>query len=140
MPPDPLPSAHDLLAFYLEAGVDCALSDTPVNRLSEADEERSAARTQPRATLQRSAPATLPRAEIAPAPDAAIESARALAPKAATLEELRALLEAFDGCALKATATKLVFADGNPHAKIMFVGEAPGRDEDIQRAAVEGFQ
>ncbi|WP_204279127.1 uracil-DNA glycosylase family protein, partial [Klebsiella aerogenes] len=38
----------------------------------------------------------------------------------------------FDGCALKTTATKLVFADGNPKAKIMFVGEAPGRDEDIQ--------
>lgn len=129
---DSLPSAHDLLAFYLEAGVDCALSDTSVNRLSEAIEERPAAQAPPRAPLQRTAPAPLPRAEIAPAPDAAIESARALAPKASTLEELRSLLEAFDGCALKATATRLVFADGNPKAKIMFVGEAPGRDEDIQ--------
>jgi DNA polymerase len=41
-------------------------------------------------------------------------------------------LEAFEGCALKHTATRLVFADGNPQAKIMFVGEAPGRDEDIE--------
>ena len=38
----------------------------------------------------------------------------------------------FDGCALKATATQLVFADGNPQARVMFVGEAPGRDEDIE--------
>ncbi len=42
------------------------------------------------------------------------------------------LLEKFDGCALKSTATRLVFADGNPKARVMFVGEAPGRDEDIE--------
>lgn len=136
--PDDLPSARDLLAFYLEAGVDCALSEVPVNRLSEIAEgdivpERPAEQAAPRAPLQRPAPAPpTPRAGVAPAPDAAIESARALAPKAASLDELRSLLEAFDGCALKTTATKLVFADGNPKAKIMFVGEAPGRDEDIQ--------
>ena len=45
---------------------------------------------------------------------------------------LRSLLEHFDGCALKSTATRLVFADGNPAARIMFVGEAPGREEDIE--------
>ena len=47
-----------------------------------------------------------------------------------TLEELRASLAAFDGCALKRTATNLVFADGNPEADVMIVGEAPGADED----------
>src|SRR4029077_3733979 len=52
--------------------------------------------------------------------------------KAASLEELRAILDGFDGCALKATATQLVFADGNPQARLMLVGEAPGRDEDIE--------
>ena len=41
-------------------------------------------------------------------------------------------MEKFDGCALKSTATRLVFADGNPQARIMFVGEAPGREEDIE--------
>ena len=41
-------------------------------------------------------------------------------------------METFDGCALKSTATRLVFADGNPQARIMFVGEAPGREEDIE--------
>src|SRR4029077_1789523 len=47
-------------------------------------------------------------------------------------EELRAILDRFEGCALRKTASRLVFADGNPQARVMFVGEAPGRDEDIQ--------
>ncbi len=132
MMPEPHPSVRDLLAFYLEAGVDCALSDEPIDRLSEnqdAVEERPAP---PRPVLRTDMPApVVPRSEIAPAPDVAITSARELAPTAATLTELRALLETFDGCALKATATQLVFADGNPEAKIMFIGEAPGRDEDL---------
>ena len=76
--------------------------------------------------------AAVPRSEIAPAPEAAIASAREAARTAPTLEALRALLENFDGCTLKNTATRLVFADGNPEARIMFVGEAPGRDEDIE--------
>ena len=67
-----------------------------------------------------------------PAPDAAIATAREAARTAASLEILRDMLEKFDGCALKSTATRLVFADGNPKARIMFVGEAPGRDEDIE--------
>src|SRR4029077_10412597 len=72
-------------------------------------------------------------APIAPqAPDEATMAARQAAKSAKTLEELRAILDKFDGCALKATATQLVFADGNPAAKVMFVGEAPGRDEDIE--------
>ena len=65
------------------------------------------------------------------APEAAIASAREAARTAPTLEALRALLAEFDGCGLKATATRLVFADGNPQARVMFVGEAPGRDEDL---------
>jgi DNA polymerase len=48
------------------------------------------------------------------------------------LDELRAAMAAFEGCALKHTATKLVFADGNPAAPVMLIGEAPGRDEDLQ--------
>jgi DNA polymerase len=58
-------------------------------------------------------------------------AAREAAKSAKTLDELRVLLDGFEGCALRATATKLVFADGNPRSRIMFVGEAPGRDEDI---------
>ena len=65
------------------------------------------------------------------APEAAVMAARESARHAQTLDELRALLEAFEGCALRMTATQLVFADGNPHSRVMFVGEAPGYDEDV---------
>jgi DNA polymerase len=133
---DPAPTVRQLLAFYLEAGVDCALAEEPVNRLADPDTIPAAAEhAQPRAAVRTlpAAPAVpLPRAEAAPAPEAAIQSAREAARTAPTLEALRALMENFDGCALKHTATKLVFADGNPQARVMFVGEAPGRDEDIE--------
>jgi DNA polymerase len=55
-----------------------------------------------------------------------------LARAAQSLPELKAALEAFEGCALKRSATNTVFADGNPANRIMFIGEAPGRDEDRQ--------
>ena len=64
-------------------------------------------------------------------PDAAIMAAREAARTAANLDELRALLENFEGCSLRNTATQLVFADGNPEGRVMFVGEAPGHEEDI---------
>ncbi|MCW2242612.1 uracil-DNA glycosylase [Azospirillum canadense] len=59
-------------------------------------------------------------------------SARARAKDARTLAELEAALRDFDGCPLKATAMNTVFADGNPQASIMLIGEAPGEDEDRQ--------
>jgi DNA polymerase len=59
-------------------------------------------------------------------------AARALAGSCATLAELKAALENFEGCELKRYATNTVFADGNPLARIMLIGEAPGRDEDEQ--------
>ena len=59
-------------------------------------------------------------------------SAHALAAAATTIEELRDALNRFEGCALKRTATNLVFADGNPQARVMVIGEAPGADEDRQ--------
>lgn len=134
--PEPAPNVRQLLAFYLEAGVDCALAEEPVNRLAEPDAPPAAViRESAPARVVREAPAAVPavpRSETAPAPEAAIASAREAARTAPTLEALRALLENFEGCALKNTATRLVFADGNPEARIMFVGEAPGRDEDIE--------
>ncbi|PBB43934.1 uracil-DNA glycosylase [Mesorhizobium sp. WSM3866] len=61
-----------------------------------------------------------------------IKLARQLAASASTLDELRQQMAAFDGCNLKFTAKNLVFADGNPNADLMLVGEAPGRDEDLE--------
>jgi uracil-DNA glycosylase family 4 len=135
--PEPAPTVQQLLAFYLEAGVDCALGDDPVDRLAEPDSVPVAAA--PREIVpprpSREIPAAIPaapRADVALAPDQAISSAREAARTAPSLEVLRQLLENFDGCALKHTATRLVFADGNPQARVMFVGEAPGREEDIE--------
>ncbi len=132
MTPERAPTVSQLLAFYLEAGVDCALMDTPVNRLADPDLAPVASETAPARPVRVAAPLPAARAEVAQAPEAAILSAREAARTAPTLEALRALLENFDGCALKSTATRLVFSDGNPQARIMFVGEAPGREEDLE--------
>jgi uracil-DNA glycosylase len=134
---EPAPTVGQLLAFYLEAGVDCALADDPVDRLAEPDivpaaiVQREVAPPRTAREMPAAMPA-VPRSETAPVPEAAIASAREAARTAPTLEVLRTLLENFEGCALKHTATRLVFADGNPEARIMFVGEAPGREEDIE--------
>src|SRR3984885_9848868 len=132
MTPERAPTVSELLAFYLEAGVDCALTEAPVNRLADPDLNPAASEAAPQRPVRAAVPIAAPRAEAPPAPEAAIVSAREAARTAPTLEALRALLENFDGCALKATATRLVFADGNPQARIMFVGEAPGREEDLE--------
>ncbi len=126
-------SARDLLAFYAEAGVDALLGEQPVDRFA-ATEAPPAPPRAPQAVTPSPAPIIQTRAAplFPPAPDEAAMAARAAAKGAKTLDELRAILDKFDGCALKATATQLVFADGNPQARVMFVGEAPGRDEDFE--------
>jgi DNA polymerase len=136
-------AARELLAFYQEAGVDALVGETPVDRLAgepagpAAAAETSAAQTSPRrasppAVARAREPTARPAAAPLPSPDAAVMAARQAAKSATSLEELRAMLDRFEGCALRTTATQLVFADGNPAARVMFVGEAPGRDEDIE--------
>ena len=142
----------DLLVFYSDAGVDASVGETPIDRFADpapppeqakpdnnAQAGMRATETQPAPPPRASfAPATLPlrgqaNAPTAPlAPDPAVMAAREATRNAASLDELRAMLNDFTGCGLRATATQLVFADGNPQARIMFVGEAPGRDEDIE--------
>lgn len=131
---------RELLAFYADAGVDEALTEEPVNRFAQA--EGRAAPTRPAElptgaeTGRRPSPDAGSRAAPAQAmavPDQAqAAAARDLARNATTLNELREALASFDGCNLRLTAKNLVFADGNPEAELMLVGEAPGRDEDLQ--------
>ena len=59
-------------------------------------------------------------------------AAREAARSAASLDELRAILDKFEGCSLKGSASRLVFADGTPGSRLMLVGEAPGAEEDRQ--------
>lgn len=138
---EPTPSLRDLLAFYREAGVDDALMEEPVDRFAPVARQQVPANeaSRPEAAAGRSPPAALQaRPEPRPAKPTAVPDegqvalARQRAATAASLDELRELLAAFDGCNLKFTAKNLVFADGNPEAPVMLVGEAPGRDEDIE--------
>jgi DNA polymerase len=123
-------SARDLLDFYIEAGADALVGEEPVDRIATEDAPLTARSTPVTARAEPAARAPSPIAP--PAPDEASMAARETAKRATSLDELRAVLDRFEGCALKATATQLVFADGNPQARLMFVGEAPGRDEDIE--------
>lgn len=141
MIPDHVKAARELLAFYVEAGVDALVSETATDRLATAraetipaDDFASVPQRQPIARPPPTRPETLPlaTAPAAPAPDVAVMAAREAARTAATLDELRAIMERFEGCALRTTAKQLVFADGNPRSRVMFVGEAPGREEDLE--------
>ena len=134
-PTEPLPDLADLLRFYAEAGVDEPLLEEAVDRFAEQAAARSAAVaafTKPASNATPTAAAA--RTTSAPVlPDEEqVARARELAASAQSLEELRNLLASFDGCNLKLTAKSLVFADGNPQPDMMLVGEAPGRDEDIE--------
>ncbi|WP_424933412.1 uracil-DNA glycosylase [Amaricoccus macauensis] len=120
-----------MLAWLVEMGADEAIEDEPIDRFAAhiAAEEEAAARSQrpARAKATRSGAAAPPLPAQPTAPDT-----RARAAECATLDALRSSLESFDDCALKKGARNTVFADGNPQARLMIVGEAPGRDEDRQ--------
>lgn len=123
---------HALLRWQLEAGADEAVGEVAVDRYAA-----SATTAPPAAPVPRPAPppaAAMPPAESAArrkAP-AGADSAHGSAASAKTLEDLEKALNAFEGIGLKETATNTVFGDGNPDARIMLVGEAPGADEDRQ--------
>lgn len=145
---------YELLKFYAEAGVDEAIDELPHDRFAafasrQAGHEAAAVPTPsapaaagPAGAEVLQAPVRIAWGTAIPdrpaAPQAAVPDggqvllARELASRAATLDELREAMAAFEGCNLRHTAKSLVFADGNPAAALMLVGEAPGRDEDIE--------
>jgi DNA polymerase len=153
--------ARELLAFYVDAGADALLGEEPVDRMADelgspapareivagpaAEAAGQTGQTGSRASpareqsdiasiqLRRAEPAAegRPKPAAPVAPEAAAMAAREAAKSVQSLDELRALLETFEGCALRATATQLVFADGSPQGRVMFVGEAPGYEEDV---------
>jgi DNA polymerase len=118
--------ALDILRWWAAAGVDMLFEDAPRDRFAEAaapPAPRPARAPPPRAVASALAPAS---------PDAAARTAAEAAAEARSLDELAQALARFEGCALKKTATQLVFADGAPGASVMIVGEAPGAEEDRQ--------
>ena len=111
------------LAWQIDLGADEAICDTPIDRFEEPVEAPKLKIT-PQSNIQpvKEMPAVVEQS--------APEVARLLAEKCATLEDLRNAIGTFELCALKKGARNTVFADGQPSARVMVIGEAPGRDED----------
>ncbi|KUJ76388.1 uracil-DNA glycosylase [Ruegeria marisrubri] len=112
-------TARALLEWQIELGATEAIGDTPVDRYALPD-------TAPKAKK----PEVAQRAPAKPKEVDPVELARKAAAAANSLDELRAALQEFEHCELKRGARNLVFADGTPGARVMIIGEAPGRDED----------
>jgi DNA polymerase len=124
---DGAPVLEKLLAWYLAAGADEAIGDLVNDRFAE---EALRRRARPAASPPTAVAAPAPPALGPDSPPAAIAQARTAAAAATTLDELREAVCAFDGCTLRRTSTNTVFADGVAQSRIMFIGEAPGADED----------
>ncbi|ETX27601.1 uracil-DNA glycosylase [Roseivivax isoporae] len=108
------------LEWQVDLGVTETIAEGPVNRFEVAAEP-------PRAAAITAAAAPAAPAEV----DPVAEATRA-ADAAADLDALRAAMEAYPHCDLRRGARNCVFADGAPSARLMIVGEAPGREEDLQ--------
>ncbi len=111
------------LQWHLDAGADEVLQDVPNDRTA------SAAKIMKSSVASLKTPEPANTSELMGAASAKVE-AQKLAASCQTLEDLKGAIAAFDGLAIKKTATHLVFADGNPSARVMVIGEAPGADED----------
>jgi uracil-DNA glycosylase len=133
------------LQWSIDAGADEAIGDVPVNRYAQPAAQPASApepqhsdsrRLDSRGAGPQTAAPIPSRPPVAQSPQA--QDSRPIAQAADTLDALRIALENFDGCPLKKTATNLVFGDGDPNADIMFIGEAPGAEEDRKGAPFVG--
>ena len=122
-------AARALLEWHIELGATEAIGDLPVNRY---EIPAAALAPKPAPTPDAAAErATPPLPQAAPEVDP-VDVARAAAAGAADLKALEAAMADYPHCDLKMGARNLVFFDGNPAARVMIIGEAPGRDEDMQ--------
>ena len=142
-PPELTPEARasllHALAWQIELGADECIAETPADRFAEAaagpKAALKAAASKPQlkpasASRQSARPASPAIADAETGAGEAVTEAKALAAAAGDLDALKTAIERFDGCSLKQGARNTVFSDGNPAARVMFIGEAPGRDED----------
>lgn len=133
-------SPDQLLRWYLDAGLDETIGEVPVDRFAASSRPAAQAVPQPEAARPAFQPST-PAVHLTPGHAAAGGTAAHIAPGGTAahiasechdLDSLRRALEAFDGLPLRKTALSTVFADGNPAADVMVIGEAPGQEEDRQ--------
>jgi len=143
-----------MLEWYKSAGVDEAILEEPA-AWTAWQEHAPKTQNARKAPLPKRSPASRERGQSARAPtpaqaqsnaqslttppDEAVLKARESAAKAKTLDELEQILQSFEGCSLSKTATNLCFYRGAKDADIMFIGEAPGRDEDIEAKPFVGL-
>ena len=130
---------EELLAWYRDAGVDEPLSTEPLDRFVESETIAAERRTKaplpaPAVKIARDVPA-LPAAR---SPDAVAEETRALAADCADLASLEAAIRDYEGCGLKGSARRTVFAVGDPSATLAIVGDVPDRDEDAEGTPFAG--
>jgi len=131
---DTLRDAHALLSWYVDAGADEAIGNEPVNRY-EADADRAEAARASSEPAKRNQP--VPAQAQSPARSgvkavAQEQDATKLASAAASLDALEETVRNYHGCALRTTAKNTCFADGTGKNRVMVIGEAPGREEDLQ--------
>lgn len=119
-------TALALLAWQAELGVDEPMQDSPLDRFELAP--RARALTPPPSPAAPSPRRPAPQDDLA----ARVAEAEALAAAADTLEALATAQKGFDGIELKKGARNFCFSDGNPKARVMILGEAPGDEEDRQ--------
>ena len=119
--------AQALLDWYRAMGVDEEIGEVSVNHFAAPATEAAPATPRPESKTSAKTPIMNPQQKT-------LLNGRSSGStiEAATLAELEALAGQFEGCALKRTAKSLCFARGSDQARIMFIGEAPGRDEDLQ--------
>ncbi|MFT7595909.1 MAG: uracil-DNA glycosylase family 4 [Paracoccaceae bacterium] len=116
-------SAKALLEWQIELGASESICDAPIDRYGLPDK---AAKPKPVAAVQ----AVAVGGPVGVAASDPVQVAQAAASAAGSLEALHAAMAGFELCELKKGARQLVFADGVPGARVMIIGEAPGRDED----------
>src|SRR5262245_20064100 len=138
-----------LLHWHRDMGADEAIGEAPINWLERGEAApggdfalrrppppavplSAVAPPQARRTAASDRPAASPRPFAAVMPDAALLGARTAASAAQSLADLADTLAHFDGCSLKATAKNLCFYRGATRSRLMLIGEAPGRDEDLE--------
>jgi len=127
-----------ILNWLVEAGADEAIADVPADRFVTRAPAVAPVQAAPKPLSSRPTPTgegKRPLANIKPANTGPLGtdgygSAVELAAVCQSLPQLRDALESFEGSQLKKLATNTVFADGNPDSQVLFIGEAPGRDED----------
>ncbi|MGR1579962.1 uracil-DNA glycosylase [Thalassobius sp. S69A] len=117
-------TALALLEWQIELGADEALADAPVDRYAAAQDARAQAQATPEPKKGQPTPPA-PKPKIDP-----VAVAQDMAARVRSLDDLRAAMQQFEHCELKRGARNLVFSDGRPAARVMIIGEAPGRDED----------